>query len=59
MPQAFLEHDQPTDPTIVIFEGEDPLEAHMEVQDIPAIHFFQRFIPRSQQLQLIADVVRG
>ena len=48
MPQAFLKHDQPTDSTVVIFEGKDSFEAHMEVQDVPAIHFIQRFLPRSQ-----------
>ena len=58
MPQAFLEHDQPTDPTVVIFEGEDPLEAYVEIQNIPAIHFFQRFIPRGQQFQFVADAIR-
>ena len=59
MPQAFLEHDQPSDSAVTIFERKDPLEAHMEVQDIPTIHFFQRLIPRSQQLQLVADTIRG
>ena len=31
MPQAFLEHDQPSNSTVIVFEGENPLEAHMEV----------------------------
>ena len=38
--EAFLNHNQPAEAAVSVFEGMDALEPDMEVQDISQLHFF-------------------
>lgn len=57
VPQALLEQDQPTDSAVAVLKGKNPLKAHMEAQNVPALHLRQRFIFPNQRFQLGADLI--
>ena len=56
--QAFLEHQQSAHATVAVLEGEDLLEADVEVQDVIALDLGLLFIGSDQLCQTGMDFVR-
>ena len=56
--QAFLEHNQSADAAISILEGEDLLEADMEVQNVVALDLGLLFVAGNQFCQSGMDLIR-
>lgn len=56
--QAFLEHKQSTHATVAVLEGEDFLEADVEVQNVIAFDVGLFFVVGDQLCQIGVDLVR-